>query len=101
MTTLVTGALSGIGASALVTPRADLTVSGFNVSGWGTFVGTVQLQRSFDSGVTWLPQTLLGAATNSWTAPFSEKITETESGVLYRLACTAYTSGTINYRISQ
>lgn len=101
MTALTIGAFSAIGNSPLIVPRADLSITGFNASAWGIFVGTVQLQRSFDQGSTWLPLTASGVGISTWTAPFSEKITEVESGVLYRLACTAWTSGTLNYRISQ
>jgi len=78
----------------------DLISRPFNLSIWGTFVGTVQLERSFDNGVTWLPLTALGSSL-AFTAPCSETFTECEASVIYRLNCTAYTSGTINYRLSQ
>jgi hypothetical protein len=73
----------------------------FNVSIWGTFVGTVQLERSFDNGTTWLALTQNGSQVYKWTAQASEIADETEAGVLYRLNCTAFTSGPINYRLSQ
>ena len=74
----------------------------FNVSAWGTFVGTVKLERSFDAGVTWLDCSRDSAGTTaSFTAPFSVVVEEPEAGVLYRLNCAAYTSGTVSYRISQ
>ena len=95
----VSGSLGSANAvSKSFYPNANL---GMNVSVWGTFVGTVQMQRSFDNGATWLPLTSGGAATKSFTAPASEMWTEVEQGVAYRLQCTAYTSGTINYRLSQ
>jgi hypothetical protein len=73
----------------------------FNVALWGTFVGTVQLQRSFDGGVTWLPASFDGQGDiASYTVPTSFVVNEPEHGVLYRLNCTAFTSGAINYRIS-
>jgi hypothetical protein len=73
----------------------------FNVALWGTFVGTVQLQRSFDGGTTWLPASFDGQGDiASYTQPISVVANEPEHGVLYRLNCTAFTSGTINYRIS-
>lgn len=63
----------------------------YNVSVWGNFVGTIQLQRSFD-GVTWLVAKELSAASEGYGY-------EAEDKVLYRFECTAYTSGSINYRM--
>jgi hypothetical protein len=70
-----------------------------------TFNATVQLERSFDGGNTWpvcniggsgqLAQ-YLGAAV----PPISLTFAEPEEGVIYRWNCIAYTSGTIQYRIS-
>ena len=68
-----------------------------------TFAATVQLERSFDGGSTWIVCNAgsLGALAQ-WTAgPVSLTFGEPEKNVLYRFNCTAYTSGTINYRISQ
>lgn len=74
----------------------------FNVSLWGTFVGTVQIERSFDGGVTWLPASKDTSGTvASYTAPMTVVCEEPERGVNFRLNCTAFTSGTINYRVSQ
>ena len=74
----------------------------FSVSIRGTFVGTISLQRSFDGGATYGIYTL--PASNSaatWTAPVEIDVVPTgESGVLYELSCTAYTSGTVTYRLS-
>jgi hypothetical protein len=72
----------------------------FNISLWGTFAGSVQLERSFD-GATWLPVTAAGVQLCIWTAPASESWEEDEVKPVYRLNCTLYTSGTANYRISQ
>ncbi len=73
----------------------------FSVALWGTFAGTVQVQKSFDGGTTWIPY---GAddtgAIPVVSAPVSFRAVESELGVNYRLACTAFTSGTINYRLS-
>ena len=73
----------------------------FNVSLWGTFVATAQLERSFDGGTTWLPCTDNSGTVQTWSAAMTIVAEEPESGVLYRLNCTAYTSGTVNYRVSQ
>jgi hypothetical protein len=73
----------------------------YNLTVSGTFVATVQLERSFDGGVTYAP---ISGATLGTTATFTGPTTlvgvETERGVLYRVNCTAYTSGTANVRIS-
>jgi len=84
--------------TASFTPLAG---RGFNITTRGTFVGTFQLERSFDGGTNWHPLTAAGNPLYVWTAPESESAQEDQFGVLYRLDCTAYTSGTINYRISQ
>ncbi|NUB07020.1 hypothetical protein FW320_12650 [Azospirillum sp. Vi22] len=73
----------------------------FNVSLWGTFVATVALERSFDGGTTWLNCTRPDGTANAFTAPVSLVCDEPETGVLYRLNCSAFTSGTVNWRISQ
>lgn len=75
---------------------------GFNVAIWGTFVATVTVERSFDGGTTWVPvAATAGGSALSHTAPTSYSLQEVERDVLYRLNCTAYTSGTVNYRVSQ
>jgi hypothetical protein len=74
----------------------------FNFIIAGTFVGTVILERSWDGGNTWVTH-----GTDNWTtlasftAPVSEVGLEPEQGMLWRLRCTAYTSGTIIARLSQ
>lgn len=67
------------------------------------WVGTVQIERSFDGGKIWLCANIGGAGQLAqFTAgPVSVTFGEPEKNVLYRLNCIAYTSGTINYRISQ
>jgi len=87
----VTGTFAATGDSAEVE-----LVGPINLSLTGTWVATVKLQRSFDDGVTFLDVA-------SYTANAEElgaKV-EPESGVLYRLSCSAYTSGTVTYRLSQ
>ena len=96
--TPVTGTFTATGQSASFPPFAG---SDFNVSLWGTFVASIQLERSFDNGTTWLPVTAGGSALYAFTAPASEIATEPEQGVIYRWNCTAFTSGTVNYRISR
>lgn len=76
----------------------------FNISLTGTAVASVQLERSFDEGVTWCALYAGGVQLYVWSfssTNLSEIAEEPERGVLYRLNCTAYTSGTLNYRLSQ
>ena len=98
---ILTGTFTGTGQSGPVVPdrSPDRRSTAFNVSLWGAFVATVQLERSFDGGVTWLPLTAIGGSL-AFTTPCSEIFEEPESNVDYRLNCTAYTSGTVNYRLS-
>jgi hypothetical protein len=98
-----TGSFNGTANGADFVPNraANETARQFNVSVWGTFVGTVVLERSFDSGANYIP--VLRYCTNtavSYTAPSSEVLPEPEGGVIHRLRCSAYTSGTINWRLS-
>ena len=73
----------------------------FNVAIWGTFVATLQVEKSYDGGTTWIPlfNFFTGAAV-AFTAPGSLQIGECERGVTYRMHCTQYVSGTANYRFS-
>lgn len=68
-----------------------------------TWSGTVELERSFDGGKTWIVCNIGGSGTLAqWTAgPISLTFGEPEKNVLYRLNTISYSSGTINYRISQ
>lgn len=72
----------------------------FNLHLEGPFVGTVVVDRSFNGGTSFASLTNLGAAV-SFTGPASEILEAPEAGVLYRLRCTAFTSGPIQARLSQ
>ena len=68
------------------------------------YSATIQLERSFDGGNTWIVCNIGSTGTLAqWNTgtPVSLAFGEPEKNVLYRLNCTAYTSGTINYRFSQ
>lgn len=92
------GTFTGTGTSEPLLLRGD-----FNLLLSGTFVATVLLERSFDGGATWQQMNLQnGGAGISFTAPINTVIeTGPEIGVLYRLNCSAFTSGTVGYRLSQ
>lgn len=91
------------GSTFMPEPNQDRRYSAdYNVSVWGTFVGTVVLERSFDGGTTWIPMLRTNTATAiSYTVPSTEILWEPEDSVLVRLRCSAFTSGTISYRLSQ
>lgn len=72
----------------------------FNVSVWGTFVATVALERSFDGGSSWIRVTFSDGNAITYTAAASAVWSEPEFGVSFRLRCSAYTSGSINWRLS-
>lgn len=68
----------------------------------GTFVATIQVEASKDNGATWAPVSLDPYGTTAtFTAPIRRWFFEPEDGVRYRVNCTAYTSGTVNYWLSQ
>jgi hypothetical protein len=96
------GAFNFALTNSCVTAGAD-TAAIFTGAGV-SYSATVQLERSFDGGSTWIVCNIGGSGTLAqWTAgtPVSLTFGEPERNVLYRLNCIAYTSGTINYRISQ
>lgn len=72
------------------------------------FNATVQLERSFDGGSTWIPANIaLSGTLASWTGttitPISAQFSEPERQILYRLNALAYTGitgTTLNYRMS-
>jgi hypothetical protein len=102
----VTGTFSATGQSANFTPRVSerIPTSGsFNIALTGTGVASIQLERSFDNGVTWCGIYAAGTQLKVWSyagTNLSEGYQEVEGGVLYRLNCTSYTSGTVAYRLS-
>lgn len=83
--------VTGVDAAADITGAAAM------------YSGTVQIERSFDGGATWLVCNIGGAGTlasyNAGT-PVSLAFGEPERQVLYRVNCVAFSSGRINYRIS-
>lgn len=74
---------------------------GFNITLSGTFVATVALERSFDLATTWNPITYIDGSPVQWTAAVSTPFEEIEDGVVYRLNCIAFVSGSVNWRLSQ
>jgi len=102
----ISGTFTATGQSA-----AAVVFGPFNIAIWGTplvsglsgaFSGTIALERSLDGGTTWIVASTDGTGTAaSYTVAVSLAGVEPEQGVQYRFDCTAYASGTINYRLSQ
>lgn len=91
-----------VGAAAIIAASGADAAATFTdaATKWSA---TVQLERSFDGGQTWLCCNIGGAgALAQYINLSSVQITfgEPEKMVLYRLNCLAYSSGTINWRIS-
>lgn len=93
--------------SADILAGAD-TAALFVATAWAA---TVNIERSFDGGATWLCAGVGGAGAGASyvgasqgagppVIPVSVIIGEPEQGMLYRLNCVAFTSGVINWRIS-
>ena len=105
MAQAVTGSFTATGQSASFLAKGidDGRPKSFNVELRGNGVATIQLERSFD-GTNWAPLTASGTQLERFTmtgsSSYSETWEEEEAGALYRLNCTAYTSGTVNYRLS-
>jgi hypothetical protein len=94
---LLSGSFTGTGVSASVKVYGD-----FNLMLTGSFTATVEVDRSMDSGVNWAVVAADGIGTPaSYTHPIGILGLEIEPGVLYRLNCTNFANGTVNYRLSQ
>jgi hypothetical protein len=93
----ISGTFVGTGNSAeiRIKGRASVLITGGNA--------TVNIQRSTDQGSTWntISRDAAGtlAAYATATLGFNGFIDEPEHMVMYRLNCSAYTSGTVTYRM--
>lgn len=95
----LTGTFTATGQSTVLTVAGKINVL---ITGG---IGTVAIERSFD-GTNWfvISRDTAGTDASYTTATdtaFNGSLEEPEDGVQYRLNCTAYTSGTITYRVSQ
>jgi hypothetical protein len=93
--------INSFNSSAQSSNFIPLAGRAFNITLYGTFVATVQLERSFDGGINWFYITSNGFQLFKFNSICSEQYQEDQVGVLYRLNCISYTSGTINYRLEQ
>ena len=83
----LTGSFTGAGTSEIFPTLGYFDVS---LSGFGT--ATVQLERSFDDGASWF-------LVETMSQNLSKRGYEPKPDVIYRLNCTAHTTGTILYRL--
>ena len=95
---VVSGTFTGTGVSAAipVCGFASLLIEGL--------IATIDVERSTDGGATYHVVSLDAAGTpatftTASDVAFNGRIYESESQVLYRLNCTAYTSD-VNYRLA-
>jgi len=86
----ITGEFTGTGQSDEV--RAGEFEINMHLS--GTFSATIELQRKFGSGGTFVT-----LSDGEFVAAADKVIGEPDGDAFYRLNCTAYTSGTAAYRL--
>ncbi len=86
--TVVEGTFTGTGNGS-----SFISHNNFNASLSGTWGGTVDLERSFDFGTTWVIVT-------SYTANTQQQVDEPEDGIHYRWNCSTHDSGTVVHRLS-
>ena len=114
LTNAYTTAATGISATFAPAIAISVGVTGtpvsFNITLdtlSGSFVGTAIIQKSTNGGANWGAVVFPGQAAGNTTAflgtsfGLSVTLTETQSGVLYRVIASAYTSGTLNYQFGQ
>lgn len=101
---VVSGAFAATGQSATMVFWGPFNVILYGNAGPnGAWAGTVRLERTFDGGTTWVVCGIGGAGSQAaWSTgtDVSVVVGEPEKGVGYRLNCTVFTSGPINYRMS-
>lgn len=101
---VVSGAFTVAGQSAIFMPWGPFNIFIYGSGGPnGAWAGTVRLERTFDGGTTWIVCGIGGDGTQAiWSTGTDVSFIagECEKGMGYRLNCSVYTSGTINYRMS-
>ncbi len=99
----VSGALSSATAGdafRLTELPKRAAIGQINVAIYGTFTATARIECSFN-GDDWVPMAKDPDGNQaSYASPCSLVIDAPEIGVYYRVNCTSYTDGTINYRLS-
>lgn len=100
---IVAGTLAVPGRSPSFCPRATRDgVGSSNFTLTGTWVGSVNLERSFNNGSTWSVASVDSVGTPAtFTSNLTVEFTEGERGVVYSVNATSVASGTVGYRLSQ
>ena len=104
---VVAGSFAATGVSPLFMPWGTFNLAIYGPGGPnGTWHGSVQLERCFDGGTTWIvcqDASITGgqAIYSAQNVDVSRVFGESERTVLYRLNCTAFTTGPVSYRLSQ
>lgn len=101
-TEVISGVFTTTGTSPIWSFYGAFNVVFYETSG-GSYTGSVQLERSFDGGTTWIICNIGGGGQQAIYAagtPISFVASEPEKGVLYRLNCTSLSSASISYRMS-
>lgn len=104
----VTVTLSGLTNAQIAALTSGTDAAATLVGAGVTVSATINLERSFDGGSTWITCGVGGGGqpasyvlgSSAITNPISFTVGEPERGVAYRLHCIAYASGNIAYRIS-
>lgn len=94
----VSGSLTAVGNGYAFQPAPN---NPFSVYIYGSFAATAVVQRSFDLGTTWVTVPKPDLTDASFTAPINFSAEEPVPGTLWRVRCSAYTSGTISYQFIQ
>lgn len=93
---LIAGTFTAQGQTSQAVQSAPLLSVGLG----GTFSATVLIERSPDGGSTWYPCSTDATGTIAqYVAPMSVDVVSAAHGMLYRLHCTAYATGTVIYFI--
>lgn len=88
--TSLSGTFGGTGTSPTFGPYRG----SFDVSISGGAVATVQVQRSFDDGANWVVVEEFDASSD-----IERYAVSVTPDTIWRFECTAYTSGTVTYRM--
>jgi len=92
---LITGSFTGTGSSSTMTNLATLDADKkMTVSISGGFSATMNLERSYDAGGTW-------NVVKSYTAPIEENLDTPSDAFVYRLTCSSFTSGQVDYALAK
>ena len=85
-----TGTFGATGSSKILPGNKEGTMG---VSIWGTWSGTVLLEWSFDGGANW-------NTIDTYTSNENVVVASPSEDVIYRLRCSVYSSGTVEYGLA-